>query len=113
MHFAAPHLEWSSMRLRKKRVGVLGVYAHHQPALAAGRDGHVPADQKGQAAEHLLLGDIGFAGDQLADPISEVFVVRHGDYMVAQAQGWRKSDRSIAGKGAIPASAADAPVTST
>jgi hypothetical protein len=34
------------------------------------------ADQKSQPTEHPLLGDIRFAGDQLADAIGEVFVVR-------------------------------------
>jgi hypothetical protein len=92
LHFATAHLEWSRMRLLEKGVGVIGVYTHHQAALTAGRDGHVSADQKGQATEHPLLGDVGLAGDQLADPISEVFVVRHGGNMVAQGQGRRKRD---------------------
>lgn len=78
------------MRLREKGVGVIGVYAQHQAALTAGRDGHVSADQKGQAAEHPHLGDVGLTGDQLADAAGEVFVVRHGRNMVAQGQGWRK-----------------------
>ena len=82
------------MRPREQGVGVLRIYAHQQPALTAGRDGHVSADQKGEATEHPLLGDIGFAGDQLADAIGEVFVVRHGANMVAQGLGSRKSDRS-------------------
>jgi hypothetical protein len=71
------------MRLPEKGVGVLGVYAHHEAALTAGRDGHVSADPKGQATEHPLLGDVGFAGDQLADATGEVFVVRHRGNMVA------------------------------
>jgi hypothetical protein len=45
--------------------------------LAAGRDGHVAADQKGQAAEHLLLGQAGFTGKQLADALREFLVVGH------------------------------------
>lgn len=80
------------MRLREKSVGVLGVYAHHEAALTAGRDGHVSADQKGQATKHPLLGHVRFAGDQFADAIGEVFVVRHGGNMVAQGKGWRKAD---------------------
>lgn len=86
------------MRLREKGVGVLGVYAHHEAALTAGRDGHVSADQKGQATKHPLLGYVGFAGDQLADATGEVFVIRHGGNMVAEEKGWRKSDRSWIGQ---------------
>jgi hypothetical protein len=65
------------MRLGDQGVGVLGIDTHHQAALTAGRDRHVAADEEGQASEHPLLGDVGFAGDQLADPVGEIFVVRH------------------------------------
>ena len=75
------------MRLREKGAGVLGGYAHHQAALTAGRDVHVSADQEGQPTKHPLLGDVWLAGDQLTDAMGEVFVVRHGDIMVAQARG--------------------------
>src|SRR5215216_3261466 len=46
--------------------------------LAARCDGHVAADEKGEAAEHLLLLQIGLAADQLAYAIREFLVVRHG-----------------------------------
>jgi len=93
LQFATPHLEWSSVRLREKGVGVLGVYAHHQAALSAGRDGHVPTHEKGQATEHPPLGDVGLAGEQLADANGEVFVVRHGNTWSPRAKcgarsGW-------------------------
>lgn len=92
-HFAAAHLEWSRMRLRKKGVGLRGVDTHHQAALTAGRNGHVSTNQKGQATEHLLLRDFGVVGDQLADAIGEVFLIRHGDNMIARRQGWCKLHR--------------------
>ena len=78
------------MRLGEKGVEVLGVDAHHHATLTAGRDGHVPADQEGQSTEHPLLGDVGLAGHQPADTVGEVFVERHGAYMVVPEQGWRK-----------------------
>ena len=56
----------------------LGVDAHHQAALAAGRDRHVAADQERQPAEHPLLGDVRLGGGiSLADAVGEVLVVRH------------------------------------
>jgi len=58
LHRAAAHLEWPSMRLADQGFGVLGSNAHHQAALTAGRDRHVPADEKGQPSEHPLLGDV-------------------------------------------------------
>jgi hypothetical protein len=45
--------------------------------LAAGRDRHVAPDQKREPAEHLLLGQAGFAADQIADPVRELPVVGH------------------------------------
>src|SRR5207249_795489 len=39
--------------------------------------GHVAADEEGEPTEHLLLGKIRLAGDQLADAFCEVLVVRH------------------------------------
>ena len=70
------------MRLGDQRVGVLGIDSHHQPALTAGRDRHVAADEERQPAEHPLLGDLGLAGDQLADAVGEIFVIRHRGIMV-------------------------------
>ena len=46
-------------------------------ALAAGGDSHVPADEEGHAAEHLLHGEAPLGGDQGPDPISEILVVGH------------------------------------
>ena len=55
-----------------------GVGAHQQPALTARGDGHVPADEERETAEHLLLGQGGLTVGQNSDAIGEVLVVRHG-----------------------------------
>ena len=47
-------------------------------SLAARRDRHVAPDQECEPTEHLLLGEAGLAGDQLADAVCELLVVRHG-----------------------------------
>jgi hypothetical protein len=53
---------------------------NEDPALPARRDRHVAADEKGEAAEHLLLGEIGLAGNEFPYPIRELLVVgHHGD----------------------------------
>jgi hypothetical protein len=45
------------MRLRRRDelVRRSRIDSHEDPALAAGRDGHVAADQERESAEHLLL----------------------------------------------------------
>ena len=57
-------------RLADQPLGVGRVAAQHQPALAARGDGHVAADEEGQAAEHLLLRHRP-VGQQPADPLGE------------------------------------------
>ena len=51
--------------------------AHHQPAVAAERDGHVPADHEGEPAEHPPLVDRTVGREQRAHPLGEVVVVGH------------------------------------
>jgi hypothetical protein len=51
-------------------------------ALTAGRDRHVAADEEGEPSEHLLLADIGLAGDQLTNAVGEIIVVRHARIIV-------------------------------
>ena len=43
------------------------VDADHGAALAAGGDGHVAADEEGEPAEHLLLGQLGITAGEPAD----------------------------------------------
>jgi hypothetical protein len=47
--------------------------------LAARGDGHIAADQEGEPAEHLLLGQLGIAPDELSDASGELLVVGHGN----------------------------------
>jgi hypothetical protein len=44
---------------------------------AAGSDGHAAIDEECETAEHLLLGDIGPGDEKIANPLSQVLVVRH------------------------------------
>ena len=67
----------SASRRRHERVGLRGIDADEDPALAARGDRHVAADQEGEPAEHLLLGQAGLVADQVADPIGELLVVGH------------------------------------
>ena len=46
-------------------------------ALAAGADRHVPADEEGQPAEHLLLGQLRVRTDQVPDPAGKILVIGH------------------------------------
>jgi hypothetical protein len=46
-------------------------------ALPAGADRHVPADEEGEPAEHLLLGELGIGPDQVPDASGEDFVIGH------------------------------------
>ena len=47
------------------------------PQVSARAHGHVAADQKGQAAEHALLGDPGLCCHEFADAVGEILVVGH------------------------------------
>ena len=76
-HRAAAH----DHLLRRRRLDeprrLLGIDAHQDPALAAGGDGHVAVEEEGQAAEHLLRRHAVLAGDEQANPVRELLVVRH------------------------------------
>jgi hypothetical protein len=52
--------------------------------LTAGCNGHVAPDQEGEPTEHLLLGQIGFGGDQLAYASRELLVIGHGEDRTAR-----------------------------
>jgi hypothetical protein len=53
------------------------VNADHGAALAWG-DSHVPGDEEGQPAEHLLLGQAGFAADEPPDPADALVMGQAG-----------------------------------
>jgi hypothetical protein len=52
-----------------------GSTPNHQAALTTDRDRHLAADEEDEASEHRLLADVGLAGDQLTNPVGEIFVV--------------------------------------
>ena len=58
-------------------------------AMTAGGHRHVAVDQEGEPAEHRRLGDLGLAGDQLADAVGEVLVVRHAVRLTESPSGRR------------------------
>jgi hypothetical protein len=55
----------------------LGMTVDEHAALPAGADRHVAADEEGEAAEHLLLGQLGVGPDQVPDAPGEGFVIGH------------------------------------
>ena len=58
-------------------IRLVGVGAHEEPALAARGNGHLVVDQERKPAEHLLLGQTGLAGRQVANALRQLLVVRH------------------------------------
>jgi hypothetical protein len=79
LHPPAAHLHEAGLRRGEEPVRLRRVDANQHAPLAARRDGHVPPDEEGEPAEHLLLGQIGLAAQQCTDPIREFLVVPHGD----------------------------------
>src|SRR5262245_53082292 len=59
------------------RLGICsGAHANHQ-FISDDANAHVPVNEKGKAAEHLLLRDVRTILKRLADAFSQTFVVRH------------------------------------
>ena len=79
-HLAPAHHHRARVRLGREGLGFVGIDAHEQPALTARRDRHVPADQKGQPAEHPLLRDARLPRDQLPDAVGERLVIGHASH---------------------------------
>jgi hypothetical protein len=67
------------MRLAQSFLVSFGTDAHHQ-VVARDAAEHPAVEKKGDAAEHLLLGDAALAGDGAADPVCELRVVGHRAY---------------------------------
>ena len=61
-------------------------------ALAAGADRHVPADEEGQPAEHLLLGQFRVRADQVPDTSGEILVIGHA--AIVPSRAWRTIRRT-------------------
>jgi hypothetical protein len=76
-HWPAAHHYQAGVCRSSQGVRQLRIDTDHAAALAAGGDRHVSGDEEGQAAEHLLLGQIGIAADEAPDPIGKVLVVGH------------------------------------
>jgi hypothetical protein len=66
-HVAASHVHRRGLRRLHQGVRLRRIDADHGAALAAGGDGHVAADEEGEPAEHLLLGQFRVAADELPD----------------------------------------------
>src|SRR5690606_29634664 len=77
---------------REQPVAVGGADAHQDPAVVGGADRHVAGEEERQPAEHPLLGQVRLARQQVADPLGERLVVRHGTGRYARAAtgraGW-------------------------
>jgi hypothetical protein len=54
------------------------VDADEYSTLAAGRNGQVTTDEKGEPTEHLRLSDAGLVDEELTDALGEIVVVDHG-----------------------------------
>jgi phosphotransferase system HPr (HPr) family protein len=78
-HRPAPHHHRPGERLVEQPIGVVFGHADHQPtarARPADGDGHVPAHQKGQPAEHALFGEVD-AGELFAHPLGQRLIEGH------------------------------------
>jgi hypothetical protein len=87
----ASHVHKRGLRRRHHGVRLRGIDPDHGATLAAGGDGHVAADEEGEPAEHLLLGQLGIAADEPPDTLGELLVVGHGDDRTDRESGGRES----------------------
>src|SRR3954451_18371328 len=74
----AAHLERLDVRAREPPIGPRRVGTDEEAAPPTRAHRHLPVDQERETAEHALLGDAPFAGEQLPDPVGELLVERHG-----------------------------------
>jgi hypothetical protein len=88
-------------RRRHQGVRLRGIDADYGATLAAGGDGHVAADEEGEAAEHLLLGQLRVAAHELPDAPGELLVVGHGDERTDR----RPRGREISWRASLPSDA--------
>jgi hypothetical protein len=84
-HLAALHHRGGGGGGGDQVVGPGGVDVDEHPALAAGADRHVAADQEREAAEHPLLGQLRVGADQVPDAPGEHFVVGHGEIVPSRS----------------------------
>jgi hypothetical protein len=76
-HRTAAHLHATGRAGGNEPVGLRWIGAYKHATLTARRDRHVPSDQEGEPAEHLLLCEVRFVGQELANAICELLVVGH------------------------------------
>src|SRR5580698_11338197 len=74
---AAGHHGNGCFRGSHQLVRALATHADENAPLAARCDGHVPADEESNAAEHLLLAQASLETDQCPDSLRQVLVERH------------------------------------
>jgi hypothetical protein len=77
VHLPALHDGDGGRRGGDQAVRLGWVDADEHAALPAGADRQVPPDEEREAAEHLLLGELGVRADQITDPPGEDFVIAH------------------------------------
>ena len=63
---------------RDQSVRCGGVDADEYSTLAAGGNGHVTTNEKGEPTEHLRLSHSGLVDEELTDALGEIVVVGHG-----------------------------------
>ena len=83
LHGASTHHRHLGIRSLHQLVRFPRISSDEHATLATGRDGHVPADQEGQAPEHLLLRQKRLSLQQLAKSLSQLLVVRHASMVQA------------------------------
>jgi hypothetical protein len=76
LHRAAGHVKRARARLGQQHVLLPGIGADKQ-VIPVDPNGHVPAEQHGQAAEHLLLGQPGLVTDDAQQPDCQPIVIGH------------------------------------
>src|SRR5947208_8191922 len=96
LHRPPTHFHQPSVRRRHERVRLCRVDANQYSTLAACGHFHVAADEKREPAEHLLLGQTGFAGDQFAYASREFLVVRHCSDRTTKASGPERAATVVA-----------------
>src|SRR5882762_765024 len=74
LHRSSGEVHWASVRLPDQIFISLRPDPNHQVVLDDA-DGHVPSNYEGNAAEHLLLGDVAAVAKNSADTLCQSFVV--------------------------------------
>jgi hypothetical protein len=77
LHRAAAHHKGLHAASTEQVTAIGRIDADHQSALAAHRNGHVPADEEGRSAEHAQFGEALLAIEELSQTISKLFVEGH------------------------------------